>query len=259
MTVDAIDLSLVIPAYNEAGRLPATLAGLRTFLATRPWRCEVVVADDGSTDATVAVAEAASAPGFPVRVVSLGTNQGKGAAVKRGMAEARGAFVAFVDADLPYAFDAFDVAMQRLAGRADLVIGGRDLPGSSEVRGYTWVRRLSGEVYSLLVNRLAVRAIPDTQCGFKWFRRGIAQELFKQVTLAGFAFDVELLVLAQRRGLCIDRIPVRLTHSQDSRMRLLRDSARMFRDLLRINRRLAQGVYDERPHPADAEPSGSDL
>ena len=251
MTVDTIDLSVVVPAYNEAQRLPATLAGLRTFLATRPWRCEIVVVDDGSTDATVSVAETAAASAFPVRVLSLRANEGKGAAVKRGIAEARGTFVAFVDADLPYAFDAFDLAMQRLAAGADLVIGGRDLPGSSEVRGYTWVRRVSGEVYSLLVNALAVRAIPDTQCGFKWFRARVGRELFKRVTLAGFAFDVELLVLAQRWNLRIDRIPVRLTHSQDSKIRLVRDSARMFRDLLKINRRLARGVYDARPDRGD--------
>ncbi len=247
MTADTVDLSIVVPAYNEAERLPATLAALREFLATRPWRVEIVVADDGSTDATVAVAEAAAAPDFPVRVVSLGVNQGKGAAVKCGVAQAGGAFVAVVDADLPYAFDGFDLAMQRLAAGADLVIGGRDLPGSSEVRGYSWVRRVSGEAYSLLVNALAVHDIPDTQCGFKWFRTPAAQALFRRVTLTGFAFDVELLVLAQHWGLRIDRIPVRLTHSQDSKMRLLRDSARMFWDLLKVNRRRARGVYEERP------------
>ncbi len=247
MTAHTVDLSIIVPAYNEAERLPPTLAALRAFLASRPWRVELVVVDDGSTDTTVAVAEGAAAPAFPVRVVSLGVNRGKGAAVKRGVAEARGAFVAVVDADLPYALEGFDLAMERLALGADLVIGGRDLPGSSEVRGYSWVRRVCGEVYSLLVNALAVRDIPDTQCGFKWFRARAAQALFSRVTLAGFAFDVELLVLAQRWGLRIDRIPVCLTHSQDSKMRLVRDSARMFLDLVRVNRRRARGVYEERP------------
>jgi len=244
MTAERPDLSLVIPAYNEARRLPATLAALQTFLATRPWRVEIVVVDDGSTDGTPAAARGAALPTSCLRVVSLGTNQGKGAAVKRGVAEARGAHIAFVDADLPYAFDGFDRAMERLAHGADLVIGGRDLPGSTDVMGYGWMRRLSGKIYSVLVNAFAVRAIPDTQCGFKWFRASMARELFPRVVLKGFAFDVELLVLAQRWGLRIDRIPVTLSHSHDSRVRLLRDSAQMFWDLLKINRRRARGAYD---------------
>src|SRR5205823_2630364 len=140
-----------------------------------------------------------------------------------------------------------DVAIQRLTTGADLVIGGRDLPGSDEVRGYSWARRLSGQIYSILVNALAVRGIPDTQCGFKCFRAPVAQELFTRVTLAGFAFDVELLVIAQRWRLRIDRIPVRFTHSHDSKIRLVRDSIRMFLDLLRITRRRDAGLYDRCP------------
>jgi len=250
MLADAVDLSIIIPAYNEAERLPATLAALETFLATRPWRPEIVVVDDGSTDRTAAVAAA----GCPLRVVSLGVNRGKGAAVKRGVGLARGTSLAFVDADLPYALDGFDLAMQRLAAGADLVIGGRDLPGSSAVRGYTRARRLSGQVYSLLVNALAVHDIPDTQCGFKWFRTRVAQALFARVTLTGFAFDVELLTLAQGWGLRIERIPVHFTHSDDSKIRLVRDSARMFWDLLKVNRRRARGIYDRRPDGSERTP-----
>ena len=243
-----LDLSLIVPAYNEAERLPSTLDALRVFLSTRPWRPEIVVADDGSTDGTAAVAAAAAAVApFPIRVLSLGANRGKGAAVKRAIGEARGVFVAFVDADLPYAFEGFDLAMRQLAGGADLVIGGRDLPGSSHARGYTRMRRLSGAIYSILVNALAVRGIPDTQCGFKWFRSDIARELFARLSLDGYAFDVELLVVAQHWRLRIDRIPVRFTHSDDSRIRLARDSARMLWDLLAVNRRRARGLYDRRP------------
>lgn len=246
-----LDVTLVVPAYNEAERLPATLTALGSFLASRPWRSEILIVDDGSTDATASIARAPR-PGPAVRVISLGVNQGKGAAVTRGVLEARGRIVAFVDADLPYALDGADVAMQRLAAGADLVIGGRDLPESSEVRGYTWTRRVSGKVYSLLVNALAVRRIPDTQCGFKWFQSRVARELFARVTLTGFAFDVELLVIAQRWGLRIDRIPVRFTHSDASKMRLGRDSVRMFLDLLRINRQRARGLYDRAPRPVAA-------
>ena len=244
LITDRPDLTIIIPAYNEARRLPATLHALQAFLTTRPWEVEIVVVDDGSTDETVGAVKADGNPASRLRVVSLGVNQGKGAAVKRGVVEAGGACIAFVDADLPYAFSGFDVAMKLLADGADIVIGGRDLPGSSKVVGYTWMRSLSGEVYSMLVNALAVRAIPDTQCGFKWFRAEVAKEMFPRVTLTRFAFDVELLVLAQRWGLRIERIPVILTHSHDSTVRLVRDSCQMFWDLLKINRRRARGLYE---------------
>jgi glycosyltransferase involved in cell wall biosynthesis len=237
------DLTIIIPAYNEARRLPATLHALQAFLTTRPWQVEIVVVDDGSTDDTVGAAKAEENPLPRLRVTSLGVNQGKGAAVRLGVAEAGGTCIAFVDADLPYAFSGFDVAMKLLADGADIVIGGRDLPGSSSVAGYTWMRSLSGKVYSILVNLLAVRDIPDTQCGFKWFRAEVAKEMFPRVTLKGFAFDVELLVLAQGWGLRIERIPVTLTHSHDSTVRLVRDSFQMLWDLLRINRRQARGLY----------------
>jgi dolichyl-phosphate beta-glucosyltransferase len=247
------DLSIVIPAFNEAARLPATLRALHAFLAGRPWRVEIIVVDDGSSDDTAGIASTTVSRSCHQRVVSLGTNQGKGAAVKRGVAEGRGATIAFVDADLPYAFDAFDRAMGELRSGADVVIGGRDLPGSSDVMAYGWTRWLSGRVYSLLVNALAVRGIPDTQCGFKWFQAASAKQLFPRVTLTGFAFDVELLVIAQCWGLRIERIPVTLTHSHDSKVRLVRDSIRMFWDLLKVNRRRARAAY-RRGTGAGSEP-----
>jgi dolichyl-phosphate beta-glucosyltransferase len=244
MTAELRDLSLIVPAYNEATRLPATLRALQTYLAARPWRSEIVVVDDGSTDGTVEVTRAAVTPALPLRIVSLDVNRGKGAAVTRGVAEARGRYLGFIDADLPYALDDIDRAMARLADGADVVIGGRDLPGSRATVDYSAVRSLSTRMFAALVARLVLRGIPDTQCGFKWFKTAVARQLFSRITVTSFAFDVELLVLAQRWALRIDRIPVCLTHSSDSRIRLVRDSGRMIWDLLKINRRLARGAYD---------------
>jgi len=246
MTSEGLDLSLIIPAYNEAARLPATLRTLQAFLVTRPWRTEIVVVDDGSTDRTVEVAQEELTSTFKFRIASLGANRGKGAAVARGVAEACGRNVGFMDADLSYELDGIDLAMKHLADGADVVIGARDLPSSHAMVDYATIRSLTTKMYSALVNGLAVVGIPDTQCGFKWFRAEAAHRLFARMTLASFAFDVELLALAQRWGLRIDRIPVRVTHSPDSRVRLVRHSTRMLWDLLRINRRLARGFYDQR-------------
>jgi dolichyl-phosphate beta-glucosyltransferase len=246
MIAEARDLSLIVPAYNEAARLPSTLRTLQAFLATRPWRSEIVVVDDGSTDRTVEAARAAVTPAPPLRIVSLDVNRGKGAAVSRGVADARGRYIGFMDADLPYALEDIDLAMARLADGADVVIGGRDLPGSHARVDYSAVRALSTRLFAALVARLALRGIPDTQCGFKWFPAVVARQLFSRLTVTSFAFDVELLVLAQRWGLRVDRIPVSLAHSSESRVRLLRDPGRMLWDLVRINRQLARGAYDRR-------------
>lgn len=242
-----MDLTVVVPAHNEAARLPRTIEALRAFAMCRPLRIEVVVVDDGSRDDTAGVARAAHGDFLLVRAVCLGANRGKGAAVKRGMEEARGRYVAFIDADLPYGLDGLDAAMARLAAGADVVIGARDLAASDRTVDYGPLRRLSGKIYSLLVNAWAVQGIPDTQCGFKCFRAGVARELFRRVTVPGFAFDVELLTLAQCWELRIERIPVRFTHSDDSRVRLVRDSVRMLVDLLRVRRRRARGRYRRPP------------
>ena len=238
-----LDLSIIVPAYNEAERLPATLDALRTFLATRPWGPEIIVVDDGSTDRTDRGRRGRGGrASFPVRVVSLGANRGKGAAVKRAVGVARGAFVALRGCRPA-------LCLRRVRPRDAAARRGRRprdrrprSPGQQRGAGI-YVDALAPGPDLFGARQCARRrGIPDTQCGFKWFRTAIARELFTRVTLTGFAFDVELLVVAQRWGLRIDRIPVRFTHSDDSRIRLARDSARMLWDLLTVNRRRARGV-----------------
>jgi dolichyl-phosphate beta-glucosyltransferase len=237
-------LTLIVPAYNEAARLPATLATLARALPDVASPAEVVVVDDGSSDATAAIAEAASGA-LPVRVVRLGRNRGKGVAVAAGVAAARHPFVAFTDADSPYELGSLRPMLAALeAGRCDVAIGSRDLPGSEVNRGYGALRWVSGQTFSFLTWLAIGLPFRDSQCGLKAFRADAARKLFAMRTVDGFGFDFELLAAALANGLVVERFPVQLTHDDDSRIDLVRDSARMLRDLVRVRRNLRRRAYD---------------
>ena len=243
-TDDAVALSVVVPAYNEAARLPETLSALEAHLADRGDRAEIVVVDDGSTDATArTVAERARAP-VPVVLVSLPVNRGKGRAVVTGVARSRGRVVAFIDADLPYSLADFDEAVRLVCDdRADVALGGRDLRESSYDPSYPLARQIAGRTYAALVRIGLNLPFGDTQCGLKSFRRDAACALFPLLTIDGYGFDVELMYLAHTRGYRIARFPVTLSHRHASRVRLVRDSLTMFGDLWRVRRNERRGVY----------------
>jgi dolichyl-phosphate beta-glucosyltransferase len=249
-------LSLVVPAFNESGRLPRTLAALATSLPRLADDVELVVVDDGSVDDTAAAAErfAATAP-LAVRVVRLGRNRGKGAAVAAGVAAARHPLVAFTDADSPYDLESLLPMVEALAsGRCDVAIGARDLPESQINRGYGALRYLSGQTFSMMTWLAIGLPFRDSQCGLKAFRTDAARRLFAMRTVDGFGFDFELLAAAVANGLRVERFPVRLTHDDDSRIALVRDSLRMTRDLLHVRRNLKRGAYAFPALPADATP-----
>ena len=249
-------LSLVIPAFEEAGRLPRTLASIAAALPRLADEVELIVVDDGSTDDTADLAErfAATAP-LPVRVVRLGRNRGKGAAVAAGVAAARHPLVAFTDADSPYDLESLVPMLEALAsGRCDVAIGARDLPESQINRGYGALRYLSGQTFSMMTWLAIGLPFRDSQCGLKAFRTDAAKRLFAMRTVDGFGFDFELLAAAVANGLRIERFPVRLTHDDDSRIALVRDSLRMTRDLLHVRRNLKRGAYAFPAMPADVTP-----
>ncbi len=239
----SLDLSLVIPAYNEALRLPETLAHAATALPRLAPRSEIVVVDDGSADRTAEVVER-TASAVPLRLVRLGHNRGKGAAVGRGIAEARYPLVAFTDADCPYDLAQLAPMLEALVqGRADVAIGARDLPESEINRGYGALRLLSGKTLSWLTAVVLGLPFRDSQCGLKAFRTEVAQRLFAVRTVNGFGFDFELLTAALANDLRVARFPVRLTHNDDSRIALVSDSMRMLRDLFCVRRHLKAGFY----------------
>jgi glycosyltransferase involved in cell wall biosynthesis len=234
---DAPFLSVVIPAYNEEQRLPPTLSRIQEYLRAQSYDYEIIVVDNGSTDATAETARRAG-----VTVLREPT-RGKGAAVRTGMLAARGAFILFSDADLSTPIEEVEKLMAALDGGADVAIASRGLRESKLPVRQPWYRELVGRVGNLLVRMVAVRGIADTQCGFKLYPRQVARRLFGLQRLPGIAFDMEVLFLAQRLGLRIAEIPVTWRDSPDTRFNRVKESLGAVRDLVRIRANWFLGRY----------------
>ncbi|MCC6175011.1 MAG: glycosyltransferase family 2 protein [Chloroflexi bacterium] len=235
-------LSLVIPAYNEEARLPATLEATSDYLHRRGEPYEILVVVNGSTDGTAAVAKcfAERDPSVRLIVTSL---RGKGLAVKIGVSEARGERVVFCDADLSTPIDEVVGLADRLNERDQMVIATREGHGARRI-GEPYSRHIMGRVFNSLVQVLAVRGIHDTQCGFKAFTRRCAQAVFSRQRLAGFGFDVELLYIARKHGFHIREVPVTWVYRPSSRVDPVRDTIRMFLDVVRVRLNDLRGRYD---------------
>ena len=233
-------LSVVIPAYNEERRLPASLGRIRAFLAARGDRFEIVVADDGSRDATATVAAAEGGPA--ARVLRGESNRGKGHAVRRGMLAARGERRLMTDADLSTPIEELASLETRLDQGSDVAIGSRAVRGARiEVRQNPF-RETAGRAFNVLVRLLLLPGIRDTQCGFKLFTARAAQASFERVRLHGFCFDVEALYVARRLGLRLAEVPVVWRNDAATRVGGL-SGARAFFDLVRIRLNAARGRY----------------
>lgn len=242
-----MDLSIIIPAFEEEGRLPATLATLREYMDGSDASVEVVLVDDASTDRTREIVQDASRADARVRAVMHPVNRGKGASVRDGLLEASGDVCLFTDADLAYGLGAVPDVLDRVGDGADMVIGARDLSQWDSRWRYSPARRAATAGFHLLVQWLVPVGVPDTQCGFKAVRRDVGRELARAMTVEGFAFDIEMLLIARLWSLRIDRIPVDMSQSQGSSIRLMRDSARMGRDLMSIRLNALRGRYPARP------------
>jgi dolichyl-phosphate beta-glucosyltransferase len=224
-----MDLSVVIPAYNEAERLGPTLERIVSYLTGRGLGYEVLVVDDGSRDATAEVAAAFADRG--VRVLVQPGNRGKGAAVRRGMVESRGRRALLTDADLSTPIEAVERLEAALAD-ADVVLGSRAVEGADVQVHQPLYRELMGKTFNLVIRVLGVRGFKDTQCGFKLLDGDAARRLFAKMIVDRFAFDVELVWLARREGLRVVEVGVPWVDSPRSRVHPLFDSARMLLDVL---------------------------
>jgi dolichyl-phosphate beta-glucosyltransferase len=228
-------LSLIFPCYNEEERLPASLARVREYLAARGLTYEILVVDDGSADGTAGVAGAAAAGDPRVRVLRYTPNRGKGYAVAYGAARARGERVLFSDADLSTPIEELEKFLPLLEQGYDVVIGSRALAGSDLRVRQPWWRERAGRTMNLLIRRLSGLKFADTQCGFKLFSRRAAAEIFPNLTVGRWMFDVEALIVAHKLGYRAVEVPVTWINSGDSRVRLAH-APQTLRELVHIRR-----------------------
>jgi dolichyl-phosphate beta-glucosyltransferase len=241
--VSGLALSVVIPAWNEEARLPATLARITGYLTPRGQTFEVLVVDDGSTDATASVVLSLDSP--VVRLLRSASNRGKGHAVREGMLAARGERRLMTDADLSTPIEDLPRLEQALAEGASVAIGSRALPGSHVLVRQGTFREGMGRLFNLAVRALLLPDLKDTQCGFKLFTAQAAMDAFSATRLEGFCFDVEALVAARARGHRIAEVPVTWRNDAATRVGLWK-GARAFVDLLGIRDRRRRGAYGGR-------------
>lgn len=234
-------LSIIIPAHNEAKRLPASLKALQNFISTLPYAVEVIVVENNSSDSTAQIARDWAETMPELRVISL-PQPGKGNAIRVGMLAARGAVRFMADADFSMPVEEINRFLPEGTPRADVAIGSREAPGSKRI-GEPFYRHLIGRVYNLLVRLLILPGLQDTQCGFKCFSAEAAQAIFPLQKLEGWSFDVEVLTIARQLGFEVVEVPITWAYQPGSRMHLLRDSLQMAKDLLTIRRNKEMGFY----------------
>ncbi len=223
-------LSLVIPAYIEERRLPETLQAIEGYLARQPFSAEVIVVENGSTDRTAEVIRE-FARRFPNIRFLTAERKGKGLAVKTGMLAARGVYRFLCDADLSMPIEELANFLPPLLGNYGVAIGSREAPGARRY-GEPPHRHAMGRIFNWLVRLLAVSGLQDTQAGFKCFTAQAAEDVFRCQTVEGFGFDVEVLFIARKRGYRIVEVPIQWHYKAESRVRVVRDTWHMFRDVL---------------------------
>jgi dolichyl-phosphate beta-glucosyltransferase len=246
MSDRAPELSIIIPAYNEEKRLPRALTQIRDYFArvrAAAGEIEIIVVDDGSTDGTVKIVEE-WAPQEPfLRLVRNGENHGKGYSVRHGMIEARGRVALFTDADLSSPIEESAKLLAAIAAGNDVAIGSRALDRSLIEIHQSPYRELAGIIFNGFVRLFTGLPFHDTQCGFKAFVREPSRIVFEQQRIEGFGFDPEVLFLAKRHGLRAAEVPVRWSHDTATKVHVVRDSLRMFGDLVYLRWNWLLGRY----------------
>ncbi|MDQ3547098.1 MAG: glycosyltransferase family 2 protein [Verrucomicrobiota bacterium] len=243
-------LAVVVPAFNEARRLTDNLYALLRYLEAYRPAAQLIVVDDGSSDGTAQVAEKffARHPDVPARVLRFTENRGKGHAVRAGLLAAAAPIALFSDADLSTPITELPKIVEPIeAGAYDIVFGSRALDRSLIGSRQPWRREQGGKVFNGIVRLTTGLPFSDTQCGFKAFRMEAARPIIEQAQIDGFGFDVELLFLARRAGLRMLEVPVRWDHNEGSKVHIVRDSLRMFSEVVSLRQRVARSADGTEP------------
>ncbi len=229
-----MNLSVVIPAFNEEKRIEASLIKIYNYLRKHNHDFEIIVIDDGSNDNTINLLKDYSKKITNLLILKNKSNKGKGYSIKKGILKSKGEIVIFTDADLSTPIEEMDKLTNWLNNGYQIAIGSRALPGSEIKRYSTWYRQLMGKIFNKIIRLILNLDYHDTQCGFKCFQRDAAQKIFKSLKISRFSFDVEILFIAKQLGLKVKEVPVCWYNSPESKVQLLKDSSMMFWDVLRI-------------------------
>lgn len=235
-------LSIVIPAHNEESRLPRTLEQIFQFLSQQSYTAEVVVVENGSSDRTLELAREFSNTHKNL-IVLHEERRGKGNAVQRGILEAHGEYRFICDADLSMPIEELAKFLPPTLTGFDVAIGSREAPGAIRYNEPNY-RHFGGRAINLLIRLLILPGLNDTQCGFKCFHASTAESLFRQQTLTGWSFDIEILYLARRKKLRVREIPIQWYYDPESKVSAVRDALRMISDIFRIHFNALSGKYD---------------
>lgn len=236
-------LSIVIPAYNEEAVIEKTLREVVGYLEGKSLSYEIIVVCDGCKDNTASIAEGFVKVNDRISVIDRKTNMGKGFSVKEGCLNAKGEYVIFTDADLSTPIEEVEKLLKWLKSNYDIAIGSRGLKESDIKIHQPWYRETMGKIFNLFVQILVMRGIKDSQCGFKGFKKEVAQKIFRKQTINGFGFDVEILYIARKFGYRIKEVPVRWLNRKESRVNPLIHSIQMLTDLIRIRFLDRKGTY----------------
>jgi len=236
--------SIVIPAYNESGRIPATLEAVVDCIRRRGWPAEVVVVNDGSRDNTAEVVKAFAAHAPEVRMLENPGNRGKGYSVRNGLLHSLGDVVMFSDADLSAPIEEAEGLFDAIASGADIAIGSRWLERTRQTIRQPLYRQFFGRCFNAVTRLIMGLPFADTQCGFKAFTRAAAQTVFQLQTIDRWGFDPEILFIALKRGFRIVEVPVSWAHDERTRISYLKDGMRMLQDIAQVRWHALTGRYD---------------
>ncbi len=243
--------SIVIPAFNESGRLPATLRSVVDCIRARGWDAEVIVVNDGSTDATADVVRSFARSAPEIRLVENPGNRGKGYSVRAGMLQARGKVALFTDSDLSAPIEEAERLFAAIEQGAAIAIGSRWLEKNRQTQRQPLYRQIFGRCFNAVTRAVMRLPFADTQCGLKAFTHEAAQTVFQLQTIERWGFDPEILFIALKRGLRVVEVPVSWAHDERTRMSYLKDGFKMLQEIAQIRWNALRGQYDR---PIEATP-----